>query len=132
MNDQFGRSIDYLRISVTDRCDFRCRYCMPESGISKLAHADILRLEEIAEIANAAVLLGIRKIRLTGGEPLVRKGIETFCAKLKENTDLKELTLTTNGVLLSKKARILKDSGVDRLNISLGTLRGDRFRSITR
>ncbi len=132
MKDQFNRTIDYLRISVTDRCDFRCRYCMPESGISKRAHADILRLEEIAEIANTAVTLGIRKVRLTGGEPLVRKGIETLCAKLKENTDLKELTLTTNGALLSQKARILKDSGVDRLNISLDTLREDRFRSITR
>ena len=132
MIDQFGRSIDYLRISVTDRCDFRCRYCMPENGISKRTHADILRLEEIAEIADAAVSLGIRKIRLTGGEPLVRKGIETLCGKLKENPDLKELAITTNGALLSEKAQILKDSGVDRLNISLDTLREDRFRSITR
>ena len=132
MNDQFGRNIDYLRISVTDRCDFRCRYCMPQEGVPKRAHSDILSLEEIHEIAAAAIELGIRKIRLTGGEPLVRKGIETLCRKLRANSNLKELTLTTNGTLLSDKALILKDSGVDRLNISLDTLKEERFRSITR
>lgn len=132
MNDQFGRNIDYLRISVTDRCDFRCRYCMPQEGVPKRAHSDILSLEEIHEIASAAIELGIRKIRLTGGEPLVRKGIETLCRKLRANSNLKELTLTTNGTLLSDKALILKDSGVDRLNISLDTLKEERFRSITR
>ena len=132
MLDRFNRSIDYLRISVTDRCDFRCRYCMPENGIQKRKHSEILTVEEISEIAFAAIELGIRKIRLTGGEPLVRKGIETLCQNLRSNPYLKELTLTTNGALLSQYASVLKDSGVDRLNISLDTLREDRFRSITR
>ena len=132
MKDQFGRTINYLRISVTDRCNFRCRYCMPEQGVTKRSHNDILTLEEIAEIADAAMALEIIKIRLTGGEPLVRRGIEELCRKLKSNHNLKELTLTTNGSLLPEKAVILKQSGVDRLNISLDTLREERFRSITR
>jgi len=132
MLDQFGRVIDYLRISVTDRCDFRCRYCMPEEGVPKRSHEEMLTLEEIAEIADAAVACGIRKIRLTGGEPLVRKGIGTLCRRLKDNPGLRELTLTTNGSLLAEKAGALKEAGVDRLNISLDTLREDRFRAITR
>ena len=89
MLDRFGRTIDYLRISVTDRCKFRCRYCMPESGVRKRGHSEILSLEEISEIASSAIDLGIRKIRLTGGEPLVRKGIEILCQKLKSNQNLK-------------------------------------------
>lgn len=132
MLDQFNRNIDYLRISVTDRCDLRCRYCMPEKGIRKRAHADMLTLEEIAEIGSAAISLGITKIRLTGGEPLARKGIETLITALRANKDFKELTLTTNGTFLLEKADILKNSGIDRLNISLDTLREDRFRYITR
>ncbi|MBR6090791.1 MAG: GTP 3',8-cyclase MoaA [Anaerolineaceae bacterium] len=132
MLDQFHRSINYLRISVTDRCNFRCSYCMPQQGVVKKEHRDILSLEEIAEIADAALSMGVEKIRLTGGEPLVRKGIEELCAKLKENENLKELALTTNACLLPEKAEILKKSGVDRLNISLDTLREDRFRMITR
>ena len=132
MLDQYQRCIDYLRISVTDRCDFRCRYCMPENGVPKRTHAEILSLEETAEIADAAIELGVRKIRLTGGEPLVRKGIEDLCCALKSNSNLKELAITTNGSLLSEKANILKKCGVDRLNISLDTLREDRFRSVTR
>lgn len=132
MQDQYGREIDYLRISVTDRCDFRCRYCMPQDGIFKRTHAEMLSLEEISEIASAAIDLGIRKIRLTGGEPLVRKGIETLCRALRSNPGLRELTLTTNGALLTEKAAMLKDAGVDRLNISLDTLQEERFRSITR
>ena len=132
MKDQFGREIDYFRISLTDRCGFRCRYCMPQEGVPKREHAEILSLEEIAEIASAAIECGIRKIRLTGGEPLVRKGIETLCRNLKQQPDLHELTLTTNGALLAEKAAVLKEAGVDRLNISLDTLRQDRFRYITR
>ena len=132
MLDQFGRKIDYLRISVTDRCDFRCRYCMPEAGITKRSHDEMPRLEEISEIANAVIACGITKIRLTGGEPLVRKGLEFLCRDLKSNPNLKELTLTTNGYLLSEKAKVLKDAGVDRLNISLDTLQPDKFRYITR
>ena len=93
MLDRFNRSIDYLRISVTDRCDFRCRYCMPENGIQKRKHSEILTVEEISEIASAAIELGIRKIRLTGGEPLVRKGITVLCQNLRSNPYLKELTI---------------------------------------
>ena len=132
MQDQYGRVIDYLRISVTDRCDFRCRYCMPAEGVLKRTHAEMLSFEEISEIASAAIGLGIRKIRLTGGEPLVRKGIETLCRSLKSNPGLQELTLTTNGALLAGKAAVLRDAGVDRLNISLDTLREERFRAVTR
>lgn len=117
---------------MTDRCDLRCRYCLPEQGIPKRSHGEMLTLEEIGEIAEAASYCGIRKIRLTGGEPLVRKGIETLCRRLKSIPDLRELTMTTNGSLLSEKVEALMDAGVDRLNISLDTLREDRFRSITR
>ena len=105
---------------------------MPEKGIAKRRHSDILSLEEINEIAAAAVDCGIRKIRLTGGEPLVRKGIEMLCVSLRSHPELQELTLTTNGALLAEHARMLKDAGVNRLNISLDTLREDRFRRITR
>lgn len=105
---------------------------MPENGVRKRGHSEILSLEEITEIASSAIELGIRKIRLTGGEPLVRKGIQTLCQYLRSIPKLKELTLTTNGALLPQYAAILKYSGVDRLNISLDTLREDRFRSVTR
>ena len=124
--------MDYLRISVTDRCDLRCRYCMPEAGILKRRHAEILSFEEIDEIAGAAVSCGIRKIRLTGGEPLLRRGIGSLCRMLKDHTGLQELTLTTNGTLLAGMADELGNAGVDRLNISLDTLREDRFRYVTR
>ncbi len=132
MQDGCGRSIDYLRLSVTDLCNYRCRYCMPESGVEKRPHGAILSIEELAEIARAAVGLGVTKIRLTGGEPLVRKGILDLCRQLRSIPELKELCLTTNGSLLPELAKPLRDAGVDRLNISLDTLRPDRFAAMTR
>ena len=132
MVDQCNRTVDYLRLSITDLCNYRCRYCMPEEGVCKRLRTDILSLEELAEIAGAAVACGIRKIRITGGEPLVRPGISTLCRRLREIPELKELCLTTNGSLLPELARPLREAGVDRLNISLDTLKPERFREITR
>ena len=132
MRDNCGRTIDYLRLSVTDLCNYRCRYCMPESGVCKCAHEEILSMEEYVEIARAAVGLGIRKIRLTGGEPLVRRGLLELCRQLRAIPELKELCLTTNGSLLPQMAKPLREAGVDRLNISLDTLRPERFSYITR
>ena len=132
MIDSCGRNIDYLRLSVTDLCNYRCRYCMPEEGVCKRAHGEILSLEELETIARAAVDLGITKIRLTGGEPLVRRGITELCCRLRKLSGLKELCLTTNGSLLPQFAVPLREAGVDRLNISLDTLRPDRFAAMTR
>ena len=132
MRDQFGREIDYLRISLTDLCNLRCIYCMPAEGVSKLRHEQILSIEEIAEIAAAAVELGVRKIRLTGGEPLVRRGIVELVEKLRALPALRELTLTTNGVLLPELAQPLRDAGLDRVNISLDTLDAEKYRRLTR
>ena len=132
MRDNCGRTIDYLRLSVTDLCNYRCRYCMPESGVCKCAHEEILSMEEYVEIARAAVGLGIRKIRLTGGEPLVRRGLLELCRQLRAIPELKELCLTTNGSLLPQMAKPLREAGVDRLNISLDTLWPERFAYITR
>lgn len=132
MVDGCGRSIDYLRLSVTDLCNYRCRYCMPEAGIEKRPHGDTLSVEELAEIAAAAVRCGVKKIRLTGGEPLVRRGILDICRSLRALSGLEELCLTTNGSLLPELAQPLREAGVDRLNISLDTLRPDRFASMTR
>ena len=132
MTDGCGRTIDYLRLSVTDRCNYRCRYCMPEEGVCKRDHRDMLTLEELAEIAWAAVQLGVKKIRLTGGEPLVRRGIVDLCRMLRAIPGLEELCLTTNGSLLPELAAPLREAGVDRLNISLDTLRPERFAQITR
>ena len=132
MNDRFGRKIDYLRLSVTDLCNYRCVYCMVEDGVPKRAHGDILSIEELAEIGAAAVRCGVTKIRLTGGEPLVRRGILTLCERLRALGGLKELPMTTNGALLGAMAADLRAAGVDRLNVSLDTLRPERFRAITR
>lgn len=132
MLDGSGRTIDYLRLSVTDLCNYRCRYCMPEEGVCKRPHGDILSLEELAEIGSAAVRLGVKKIRLTGGEPLVRRGVLELCRRLRAIPALEELCLTTNGSLLPGLAKPLRDAGVDRLNISLDTLRPDRFAAMTR
>ena len=132
MIDQYGRTIDYLRLSVTDLCNYRCQYCMPADGVEKGPHGAVLSVEEYGEIARAAVKLGIRKIRLTGGEPLVRRGILDICRSLRAIPELKELCLTTNGSLLPELAKPLQEAGVDRLNISLDTLRTERFREITR
>ncbi len=132
MIDQYGRTIDYLRLSVTDLCNYRCRYCMPEEGVRKKRHEDILRVEECEEIARAAVACGVKKIRLTGGEPLVRPGVLEICRRLRRIGGLEELCITTNGSLLPEMARPLREAGVDRLNISLDTLRPARFAWITR
>lgn len=132
MRDGCGRTIDYLRLSVTDLCNYRCRYCMPAEGVCKRPHGGNLSVEECAEIGAAAVRLGVKKIRLTGGEPLVRRGILEICRLLRAIPDLEELCLTTNGSLLPELAKPLREAGVDRLNISLDTLRPDRFRDMTR
>ena len=128
MQDGCGRTIDYLRLSVTDLC----RYCMPPEGVVKRNHGDMLSLEELAEIAEAAVRVGVKKIRLTGGEPLVRRGIVELCRRLRAIPRLEELCLTTNGALLPQLAAPLREAGVDRLNISLDTLQPDRFAEMTR
>ncbi len=132
MTDSFGREITYLRLSVTDLCSFRCVYCMPPEGVRKRPHGEILSLEELAEIAEAAVRLGIKKIRLTGGEPLVRPGIVSLAEKLAGLPGLEDLTMTTNGSLLPRYALPLKQAGLNRLNVSLDTLDPNRFREITR
>jgi len=132
MQDGCGRTIDYLRLSVTDLCNYRCRYCMPPEGVVKRNHGDMLSLEELAEIAEAAVRVGVKKIRLTGGEPLVRRGIVELCRRLRAIPRLEELCLTTNGALLPQLAAPLREAGVDRLNISLDTLQSDRFAEMTR
>ncbi len=129
--DKFGRKVNYLRISVTDRCDFRCIYCMDEK-MRFLARDQILTLEEIEQIARTFVHLGVEKIRITGGEPLVRRNILWLFEKLSQLNGLKELVLTTNGSQLKTMAQDLRNSGVKRLNISLDTLKEDRFQKITR
>ena len=131
MRDSCGRTIDYLRLSVTDLCNYRCQYCMPPEGVEKRLHSDILSIEELAEIAAAAVRCGVKNIRLTGGEPLVRRGLPDLCRMLRAIPGLAELCLTTNGSLLPQLARPLRDAGVDRLNISLDTLRPDVYAKIT-
>ncbi|ARQ01097.1 GTP 3',8-cyclase MoaA [Pseudorhodoplanes sinuspersici] len=132
--DPFARTISYLRVSVTDRCDFRCVYCMSED-MAFLPKADLLSLEELDRVCSAFISRGVRKLRLTGGEPLVRRGIMTLFGSLSRHLRagaLDELTLTTNGSQLAKYATELKDHGVERINVSLDTLDPDKFRAITR
>ena len=133
LKDRSGREINYLRISVTDRCNLRCEYCMPPGGIELKGHGDMLTYEEIVSIVGAAVRLGIGKVRLTGGEPLVRKSIDGLVRMLREIDGLEEVSMTTNGILLTPEtAAGLKDVGLDRLNISLDSLDPARYRDITR
>lgn len=132
MQDNYGRTIHYLRLSVTDLCNYRCIYCMPKDGVIKKEHKDILSIEEMTEIVRAAHALGINKVRLTGGEPLVRKGIITLCRNIKAIDNHIELGVTTNGSLLAPMAKELKAAGVDRLNISLDSLNPKIFKEITR
>jgi cyclic pyranopterin phosphate synthase len=132
LSDSFQRPINYLRISVTDRCNLRCVYCMPFGGVSLLAHEDILRYEEIHTIARAAAEMGIDKIRLTGGEPLVRAGLPELVGMLAAIGTINDISLTTNGTLLAKYAAELKSAGLNRVNISLDTLKPERFQAITR
>ncbi|MBN1581315.1 MAG: GTP 3',8-cyclase MoaA [Anaerolineae bacterium] len=130
--DLYNRAINYLRISVTDRCNLRCVYCMPPDGVPPCAHDDILRYEEIETVVRAAARLGISKIRLTGGEPLVRKGLADLVSLLANIPGIDDLSLTTNGTLLPRYAQALARAGLKRVNISLDTLRPKRFAAITR
>ncbi len=132
MIDRCGRNINYMRISVTELCDLRCRYCMPEEGIKKRSHDEMMTAEETVAAAKAAVSLGIDKIRITGGEPLVKRGIINLCGSIASIEGLKELCMTTNGTMLGKYAVSLKEAGVDRLNISLDTLDSKKYRYMTR
>ncbi|PLX99907.1 MAG: GTP 3',8-cyclase MoaA [Desulfuromonas sp.] len=132
LTDSYGRQINYLRISVTDRCNYRCFYCMPEHGVCACQHEDLLSYDELIVLAETAVQMGIEKIRITGGEPLVRKGIIEFLARLSAIDGLKHLALSTNGQLLDEMAADLRLAGVQRFNISLDSLRPGRFAQITR
>ena len=130
--DRFNRRIDYLRISVTDRCNYSCVYCMPEAPFIRKNHSDILSYEQIASFVKAAARMGIKKVRLTGGEPLVRKDIEQLVAKLAAIDGIDEVCMTTNGSLLTEMATKLKKSGLGRVNISVDSLDADRFGLLTR
>ena len=130
--DLYKRIINYLRISVTDRCNLRCRYCMPEQGLPLTPHDEILTYEDILRLVRVFVKEGISKVRLTGGEPLVRKGIVDFIFQLSKIEEIKDLSLTTNGLLLKDFASDLKQAGLRRINISLDTLNRDKFSLITR
>lgn len=132
MLDGFGRTIDYMRISVTDRCNLRCVYCMPPEGVECVAHDEILRFEEMLHVVEAGVALGITKYRITGGEPLVRKGIVDFVRMVKQTAGVESVALTTNGVLFAAMAEALKDAGLDVVNFSLDCLDADSFRRLTR
>ena len=129
--DRFNRKLNYLRLSVTDLCNLRCQYCMPSTGVTKVNHQDILTYEEMLQLLTAATLEGVDKVRLTGGEPLIRKGIIDFVHRLSEIPGIEDLSLTTNGVLLAEMVSDLKAAGVNRLNISLDTLERETFKYIT-
>jgi cyclic pyranopterin phosphate synthase len=132
LRDKFERVIDYMRISITDRCNLRCVYCMPDKGVKLFEHKDILRYEEIVRVVSIAASLGVRKIRITGGEPLIRRNLSFLIASIKTIHAIEDISLTTNGVLLEKYAGELADTGLNRVNISLDTLRPDRYSEITR
>lgn len=132
MKDSFGRDITYMRLSVTEKCNLRCRYCMPEEGVCMKRHEDMLSEEEMIQAVEAAASLGIKKLRITGGEPLVKKNIISICEKVSKIEGIQETCLTTNGTLLPKYAKSLKEAGVSRLNISLDTLDREKYRHITR
>lgn len=132
MKDGHGRTIDYLRISLTDRCNFRCVYCMPEEGVQQLSHFDILRIEEVEQAVRVAAGIGIKSVRLTGGEPTVRKGVVELVRNIAAMPEIKNVSMTTNGVLLPRMADDLKAAGLSRVNISLDTLDAEKFHKITR
>ena len=129
--DTYSRHLKYLRVSVTDRCNLRCSYCMPRNLIPKMSHEDILTYEEILRVVKIGIRLGITKVRITGGEPLIRKGIFDFLKALCAVKGLSDISLTTNGVTLEKNIHLIKEAGIKRLNISLDTLDRDRFKRIT-
>lgn len=132
MKDTFGREIEYLRVSVTDRCNLRCHYCMPEEGVTFLPHERILSYEEIADVVRAAARHGVWKVRLTGGEPLVRRNIAALVAMVASVPGIRDLAMTTNGLLLDRFAGALAEAGLHRVNVSLDTVDPGRFRKITR
>lgn len=131
MQDGLGREIDYLRISVTDKCNLRCRYCMPPHGITPLAHEEILTLEEIFRLVGIMEQLGIRKVRLTGGEPMVRKNLPWLVEQIHGLCGIREIAMTTNGTLFAPQAKVYREAGLTAVNISLDTLDPERFRCIT-
>lgn len=132
LRDKFDRVIDYFRISITDRCNLRCVYCMPNEGIRPIEHKDILTYEEIIRVVRIASHMGVRKVRLTGGEPLLRKNITMLTAAIKNIPGIEDLSITTNGILLEQYAADLAATGVDRINVSLDTFMPERYREITR
>ncbi len=132
MIDNYKREINYLRISITDRCNLRCLYCMPKEGLSLIGHQDILSYEEILRTVKAAIKAGIIKVRVTGGEPLVRRGVVEFLSELTKIDGLKDVSLTTNGILLEQVADELFNGGVRRINVSLDSLNAEKYRTITR
>lgn len=132
MLDRYNRNINYLRISVTDRCNLRCTYCMPEEGIHLLHHRDILTFDEIRGFTEIAVARGVTKVRITGGEPLVRKGITTLVEMIAGIKEINDLSMTTNGVLLKQFAGELRSAGLQRINISLDTIDPEKFTALTR
>jgi cyclic pyranopterin phosphate synthase len=132
IQDKYDRIIDYMRISVTDRCNLRCMYCMPSEGVKPVAHKDILQYEEILRVVTIAAKLGVKKIRITGGEPLTRKKLSFLIASIRNIEGIEDISLTTNGVLLRKQVRELADAGLNRVNVSLDSLSPDKYREITR
>jgi len=132
MYDRFNRKINYLRISVTDRCNLRCVYCMPAEGVTLLSHSDILSFDEIVEVTKAAVRKGVDKIRITGGEPLVRKGIVDLVGLIAQIEGIQDLSMTTNAIFLDKYADDLAKAGLQRVNISLDTMNPEKFSQVTR
>lgn len=132
LRDKYERLIDYMRISVTDRCNLRCIYCMPADGVRPIEHKDILTYEEIVRVVRVAAALGVRRIRITGGEPLARKGITFLISSIREIEGIEDISLTTNGILLERYAEDLAQAGLNRVNVSLDSLRPNRYREITR
>ena len=132
MKDSYSRNINYLRISITERCNLRCVYCMPEEGVQWVPHSEVLSYEHMLRVVEAAADLGITKVRVTGGEPTVRAGVVDFIKMLSQVTPLDDISMTSNGIMLPRLAGPLKEAGLKRVNISLDTLRPDRFRTITR
>ena len=132
MFDRYQRKIEYVRISLTDRCNLRCRYCMPEEGVEKLRHEDILRFDEIVRIVRALASLGVRKVRLTGGEPLIRRNIVELVREIHAVPGIETIAMTTNGVMLADMAEDLVQAGLTGINISLDTLKAASFTELTR
>src|SRR3972149_5680579 len=132
ITDSYNRKIEYLRISVTDRCNMRCTYCMPPEGVKLIPHYEVLHYGEIRDIVHAGASLGIKSVRLTGGEPTIRRDLPRLISMLKEIEGIEEVTITTNALLLAKMAKELKEAGLDRVNISLDSLKPERFSHITR